>query len=386
MPKIVVLVDYYLPGYESGGPVRSISNMVDRLGDQFEFFILTRDRDRMDLKPYHGIRLHEWNRIGKAKVYYVSGFSLGAVRQAIGGIIPDIIYLNSFFSLSSTKVLILRWLGLLPNVPIILAPRGEFSKGALRLKAHKKRAYIGLALKSGFYRDLIWHASTPREKQEIQRVVGNSCKVYVAANISPRVGLYDNPSTTIKRPEKVSGQVRLAFLSRISPKKNLQFALETLQVLSGRIILHVYGPLEDKIYWQKCEGLIARLPDGVQVAYCGSVPHERVPNTLSQYHFFLLPTLGENFGFAILEALAAGCPVVISDQTPWFDLETKNIGWNLPLDDLHFWRTVLQRCVDMDDTTYGQMSQAARQFAMEWMCSPDLGDQTVILFEHALGL
>ena len=44
-----------------------------------------------------------------------------------------------------------------------------------------------------------------------------------------------------------------------------------------------------------------------------------------------LPTAGENFGHAIQEALAAGCPVLISDRTRWRDLAPKGVGWDLPL-------------------------------------------------------
>ena len=45
-----------------------------------------------------------------------------------------------------------------------------------------------------------------------------------------------------------------------------------------------------------------------------------VHQTLSDYHLFFLPTLGENFGHAIFEALSVGVPVLISDQTPWTDV------------------------------------------------------------------
>ena len=55
---------------------------------------------------------------------------------------------------------------------------------------------------------------------------------------------------------------------------------------------------------------------------------------LFEYHFFILPTLGENFGHVFIEALAAGCPLIISNRTPWLELEKKGIGWDIPLENL----------------------------------------------------
>jgi glycosyltransferase involved in cell wall biosynthesis len=45
----------------------------------------------------------------------------------------------------------------------------------------------------------------------------------------------------------------------------------------------------------------------------------------------VLPTYNENFGYVILEALLAGCPVILSDQPPWRDLEARQVGWTIPL-------------------------------------------------------
>jgi glycosyltransferase involved in cell wall biosynthesis len=58
-----------------------------------------------------------------------------------------------------------------------------------------------------------------------------------------------------------------------------------------------------------------------------------VVDTLSQHDLFFLPTLGENYGHVIVEALQAGLPILISDQTPWRDLKDRGIGLDLALTD-----------------------------------------------------
>ena len=67
--------------------------------------------------------------------------------------------------------------------------------------------------------------------------------------------------------------------------------------------------------------LIAGLPSNVRVAYGGVVAPDEVTAVLRRHHLFFLPTHSENFGHVIVEALAAGRPALVSDRTPWTDLE-----------------------------------------------------------------
>ncbi len=68
--KILTCIGYYLPGSKGGGPIRTLANMVDRIGDEFEFKIIIAYRDFDDTKPYLGIRVDGWNRVSKADVFY----------------------------------------------------------------------------------------------------------------------------------------------------------------------------------------------------------------------------------------------------------------------------------------------------------------------------
>src|SRR5690554_395820 len=98
--KILCFVAYYLPGSKSGGPVRSISNMVERLSDKFDFYIVTSDRDSFDVKPYDNIIVNGWNKVGKAQVFYMSPEkrTLNYIKSLVKNTEHDLIYLNSFFA------------------------------------------------------------------------------------------------------------------------------------------------------------------------------------------------------------------------------------------------------------------------------------------------
>jgi glycosyltransferase involved in cell wall biosynthesis len=385
MRKVFVLLEYYLPGYKAGGPLRTVSNMVDQLHDQFEFWIVTRDRDYADVVPYDGITVNSWNQVGKAKVYYASpgAISLKTLRRLLADVVPDAIYLNSFFSPLSRRYLAWRRLGLVPDVPVVLAPRGELSPGVLQLKAVKKKFYIWVAQRLRLYDSLTWQASAAQEVADIRLVCGHDPRVYIAPDLASLDLVYAAPKTS--RPDKVVGQARLVFLSRIVPKKNLSYALQVLQQIRGDVKLDIYGPIEDMDYWHLCQHLMHNaMPPNIQVVYCGEVAHAAVARVLSDYHFFVLPTMGENFGHAILEALAFGCPVVISDQTPWRELTEQGVGWDISLADVDSWRAVLQQCVDMDHAAYVRMSAQSVEAARQWITQNAIVEQNTQLFELVL--
>ena len=330
-PIILTFVRYYLPGYKSGGPIRTIANIVEMLGDEFDFRIVTSDRDATDTEPYSGLADGEWKKVGKAHVRYLSPSQKGLRRiAAILRETPhDVLYLNSFFDPEFTqKPLLARRLGLSPKIRCVIAPRGEFSQGALKLKAGKKKAFLLATRAVRLYRELEWQASSEREKTDIRRTLGS-----IAQNIRIAVNLPDRRVHALPPfvPCDEGEPLRIVFLSRISPMKNLDFALDVLREVKVPVTLDIYGPIRDDAYWLHCEDLMSRLPNSVQAVYRGSVEHDDVGAILSRHDLFFLPTLGENYGHVIFESLAAGTPVLIADTTPWRNLADAGVGWDFPL-------------------------------------------------------
>ena len=380
--RVLAFADWYLPGYKAGGLVSALSNLVELVGDEFEFFIFTRDRDFHEARPYAEVPLGEWTECGKARALYTNDLSAGHLRRRIFEVQPDLLYLNSFFSPLTFKTLSLLRLGFVPRIPALLAPRGEFSPAALTIKRGRKQVYLAVARASGLLNGVCWQASSVAEERQIRTMTGDDSFVRTVSDAPERAffGLLQ----TVAGRAKPAGAARFLFLSRISRNKNLDFALRVLSGTHSPIEFEICGPVGDEVYWRDCQRQLAAMPGNISTRYRGSVSRTGVPAVLKEGHFLLLPTGGENFGYAILEALAAGCPVIISDQTPWQGLEKQGVGWTLPLNDANRWRAVLDECVAMDTRTYAAMSARARHYAREWILSTPFHVEHRRLFEEAV--
>lgn len=335
-PIILTFTSFYLPGFRGGGPIRSISNLVKRLADEFDLPVITGDCDLGTVTPYQGINIDKWNLVDGCKVFYVSenDISISKILYLILEQHPDVIHLNSFFDFKFTqRVVWAKRLGRLKSLPICIAPKGEFSKGALAQKRWKKKLFIALTRIAGLYKGVHWHASSDLEAADIRRALPwvKLEEISIALNLAP---LPDVRQARTSRRPPIADELVIAFLSRIVPKKNLSFALKVLAKVGVPVRLLVYGPLEDDAYWIVCEALMQQLPPNVQVEYKGIVlPHEVLPS-LTQADLFFFPTLGENYGHVIHEALSAGLPVLLSDQTPWAKVVDNKVGWVYPLGDV----------------------------------------------------
>jgi glycosyltransferase involved in cell wall biosynthesis len=215
----------------------------------------------------------------------------------------------------------------------------------------------------GWYNKIIWHATSLQEKEEIIKVIGEKSNILIASNL-PILPKEKRSKILIKD----KGTIKLIFISRISKIKNLDFLLKIMNDFEIKgIELDIFGPIEDEKYYHSCELLIKRINSKKQsrITYKGMLEWNQIPETIVNYHFFVLPTLNENFSHAIFEAIAEGVPLLISNQTPWQNLEQKNIGFDLPLVNEH-WKNTLMKIIDMENDEYQLKTIAAINFASKW--------------------
>lgn len=386
MIRILVSTHYYLPGFKAGGPIRTLSNMIHNLGDEYSFMVVASDRDYSDMHPYPGIIHYKWSPIGNARIFYLEPGPLGffALSKLLICAPYDLIYLNSVFDPIFTLLpLLLRRLGLGSRRPVLLASRGELSAGALSLKPHRKKLFLWLAQCFGLYRNLIWHASSTFEANEIRDLMGKSALVQVAVDV-PAIYLDSNSITHSGRRE--DEPLRIIFLSRLSPKKNLDYALRILKEVRSAVDFSIYGPVEDITYVDTCRFLADQLPGHIRVYWHSEIPPEHVVETLALHDLFLFPTRGENYGHVIAESLSAGTPVLISDTTPWRDLTPAGVGWDLPLNNPSAFVDCIQHMASLSPSQLILLRQRVKSYARDRLDLEAILAANRLIFSNAMSL
>tara|TARA_B110000967_G_C18786387_1_gene510996 strand:- start:253 stop:837 length:585 start_codon:yes stop_codon:yes gene_type:complete len=193
----------------------------------------------------------------------------------------------------------------------------------------------------------------------------------------------------------------------LSPEKNLPFAFELLrefaQAHPDQAVVYDLIGSGSAAYEAKLHSLSAKLPSTIQVNFIGQLSPEALqirlqpsglssqPSSLSSqvsslipppsglsYHALLMPSRTENFSYTVLESLQAGIPVLISDQTPWLDLQSQRVGWDLPLEDLSAWAAALEQLSHQALAERLEQSQRALGYAQEW--GADYSQKAAMLF------
>jgi glycosyltransferase involved in cell wall biosynthesis len=342
-PVVLVFIDWYLPGYRAGGPIRSMANMVQHLQGEFDFRIVTRNTDYTQSKPYPDVSANQWTDgpFGE-RVMYLSETSLG--RRKLAEIIaetnPDVVYINGMYS---------RYFSILPlrllkgkGKKVIVASRGMLAEGALGVKSQKKKWFLRWASLRGYYNSITFHATNPGEREDIQRVLGTVRNIEVADNF-PALRVIP----LARKSGKEQGVLRLINVARIAPEKNLLFAIECLQnVREGKVRFEIYGPVYNEEYYLRCKSAAEGCGPNVEVLFHGPLQPEKIPDVLMRQDLMFMPTLGENYGHIIIESLMSGTPTLISDRTPFTG--TKGVV-ALPLAKREEFVKELNRWVSMND-------------------------------------
>lgn len=357
-PNILILCDWFLPGYLAGGPIQSIATLSARLGDEVNFRIITTDRDFQSGAPYTEVPANTWTRHEGREVFYVSPENMNP--EFILGLLSktphDGLYLNSLFSRLFT-VYPLKWKqqGKLKG-HIVLAPRGMLGDGALAIKPLKKKIFLLVAKSLGLFKGITWQSTSAQESSEIRKRIGQGACIREVSNLPKPAGQEQGIA-------KKAGELSLCFISRISEKKNLNFAIDVLkEVKDVQIRFDLFGPIEDEAYWGACRENAKTLPAHIAFTYKGSLKPEAIGGTLGNYHALFLPTHNENYGHIIVEALQHGRPVILSDQTPWRELEKAKVGFDIPLSNKQGFINAVKTLAGTDQAGFDTMCQACRSY------------------------
>jgi glycosyltransferase involved in cell wall biosynthesis len=369
LKRLFILTDWFAPGYKAGGPIQSCVNLAFALKESYDIYVYTSDTDHGEKEPYQNIESDKWikNLAPDIHVYYANSktSSFANMREQINQVKPDYIYLNHMFS--PRYVLYPLWLKLTGFIKceVILCPRGALFSSALSVKSYKKKPFLILFKFFGIHQKIRFHATNQKEQEAIRNFFPNS--VIAIANNLPVM-----QQNKLVVTEKKAGTLKMIFVARIHPIKNLLFLLQCMQNIKSEVSLTVIGPLEDRSYRDQCDAEVRKLPPDISVTYMGAKQNNEIESILLQHHLFVLPTKGENFGHSIFESFNAGRPVLISDQTPWQNLQDEQAGWSLPLSEPDKFSKAIEEAAQWDQQTFNHYCEQSWNYAKAFTSNPQL--------------
>lgn len=377
--KIMIAVGGFYPAKRYGGPAVSIENLVNFISDT-KFYVVTRNHDWKSSERLNGIE-EGWNIYNPhTQVIYLSD-SVKRVSQyskIINEIAPDLVYINGFYSINMYIPLVIA--AQKKTIPVLIAPRGTLNKNAMAIKSLKKYAYVAYMRMLIDKKKTYFQSTSEEETERIGRLLGASSDHIIEAENVPSI-----PKSSYSHPQKEKGSLKCCFFARICEKKNLLGAIRILKNVKGNVEFNIYGNKEEPEYWEKCEREITKLPSNIHVEYKGAYDHSTVFELMAQNHIFFFPTLSENYGHVIAEAMLSGLPVVISDQTPWNDVNEAGAGYAIPLDQEIEFIESINRYVEMGEEQYLQVGHNVEGYVGEKLSLDKLSKKYSDLFKQVIG-
>jgi len=380
--RILVSTEWFPPAFKAGGPIRSVYNLIlamksDGGNPDLEFFVLAGAYDLGEEEKMEGVVEGVWSHlegVSGVQVRYENrlNWRKSNWKNVFDEVKPDVLYLNSLFSLAFTlrPLQIARAKG----VKTVLAPRGMLGAGALEIKPLKKFVFLSLARNLDFFRGVEFHASTEEEVREVKMHIPGK-KVFVARNFS-------DPTLKSLPTTNPSGSINLLCLGRVHPIKNLLFAVEILSKmnLNGRkVSVNIVGPSEDENY---LNSILHLSNTNLEISYSGTVSHQGLHEVFKSAHYLLMPTMHENYGHAIIESWGFGRPVLLSDKTPWRDLQKKGLGYCTPLEPA-LWEAVFKEILLVTETDLKGLSAKCNAHYQELVFDPKILKANSAIFTSA---
>jgi glycosyltransferase involved in cell wall biosynthesis len=297
---------------EAAGPSYSVPRLCQSLascGNEVELTCLAARGE----VPGVALDLHsEWPILRRFAISTSLARNLGRKAQEV-----DVIHNHSLWSMVNVAA---GWVVPGKRAKLVTSPRGTLSDWALSRSRGAKRVLWPLQRQVLARADML-HATSEVELQEI-RAQGFTVPVAVVPN-----GI-DLP--IMQDVQKISGTGKrtLLFLSRIHPTKGLDRLLLAWAQLQSRhpqwsLIIAGQG---EPVYVQEIEALAVTL--GAQrVTFPGPLYGDAKTQAYFAADLFVLPTHSENFGMVVAEALAHGCPAIVSHGAPWSGLQAEGCGW-----------------------------------------------------------
>jgi len=323
--KCLHVIPWYFPSFVYGGPIYSSAALCKILaitGNDVTVITTTANgKVELDVEvgvPHliEGVNVIYFKRLTKDNTHFSPDLLSYLWKHADR---YDVIHIHSlwnFVSVFSLTICALK--GITP----IVSPRGMLSDYVINTNHPLQKRMLHYFLGKRILSKVKFHATAEAELDEIRKVFPKS-KVTVIPNILLEIdGLTDNV------PSKRSNDViNLIYLSRVDPKKGIELLLKALADIKWNYHLTVVGSGSEE-YLSSLKQYTSQLNIEQKVTWAGPIYGSEKYTLLSNSDLMVLTSYNENFGNIVLESLACGTPVLLSDKVGLSTyVEKSNLGW-----------------------------------------------------------
>jgi len=316
-----------------GGPAKVAVEMcreIARRGAEAEIFTTNLDgRGVLDVAPEKpvtqgGVRV-TYFPVDLSNYYKISRPLAAALKATIPNY--DAVHIHSLYQFPST---VAAYYCRRYGVPYVVIPHGALDPFLFR--RHRARKWL---YEVAFERRNLREAAAVQFTSEEEKILAATHALRLRPAVATLgVDLDDSPRPTARGvladrwPETIGKRV-LLYLGRINFKKGLDLLAQAFGRIARELTdvhLLIAGPDSDgyaaKVrLWLSEQGVLDR------TTFTGMVEGEAKAEALAESAMFVLPSYTENFGIAVVEAMAAGLPVVISNRVNiWREIATARAG------------------------------------------------------------
>ncbi len=284
------------------------------------------------------------------------------------------------------------------GVKVVWSPHGMLTPWAMHYKWLKKWIVWHLYQKRDLQLADAIHVTVADEERDVRRV-GLKNKVIVAP-LGVRL-----PDLRVRASG--GGGYTMLFVSRIHPKKGLENLIKAWRLLVTKLLfigrvapikalpnlveaatisdgwrLRIVGT-DAKGYEAELKALADKEGVADRIDFAGPKYGEELEKEYLDADCFILPSFSENFGSVVVEAMAAGLPVITTKGTPWAELEERKCGWWVENDPETLARTI-QAMMALSDEERRAMGARGRKLVEEKYQWPAIGRQMVREYERVV--
>ncbi|MEO0351108.1 MAG: glycosyltransferase [Cyanobacteria bacterium P01_A01_bin.15] len=250
----------------------------------------------------------------------------------------DLVHVHAIFSYPSTTAMAIARK---KKVPYIVRPLGQLCEWSLSQSAQRKKIYLDLIERQNLNSSQKVHLTSCQEQEEFNKLGLESTSFILPHGLNLAEKITHARTTLRERFQLPDDEPIVLFLSRIHPKKGLDHLIPALKSIASKRFTFILAGNGDPTYEEEIRQLICDNNLQDKTIMPGFVEGELKELLLQGSDIFVLTSYSENFGVAVLEALAAGTPALVTPGVALaHEVQEHQLGYVIPQNDVDIARAL----------------------------------------------